>query len=502
MNNLPRHLRITLFITWVLGAGLILLALRTPGLLTPLYSKVHLTTFVLVLGLSVLSEFKPMPVPGGKIQKVESLTIALLLFSVYVFGRGLAVMLAVASVGIADLARRKPYYKALFNAALYAGATTLAGIVFESIGRFSSLANPLTHIGAGFVAGSLFYAFNLTLLMTVIAQVEGGNFLQMVIWGFGDSAMINFGLIAVGIAMSMLWKIHPAAAAILLPPILLARMGYEAALARLRLQETREKTAALVEENRRIQEASRMKSEFVASMSHELRTPLNAIIGFSELLRSEKAGPLNEEQREFLGDVLSSARHLLGLISDVLDLAKVEAGRMEFRPKRAEVEQLVLEVRDIIRPLASEKNLSLHIEVQADLGPVFLDPSRFQQVLYNYLSNAIKFTPAAGTITVRVTAEGPEKFRLEVEDTGIGMKAEDMSRLFVDFQQLEAGMAKRSQGTGLGLALTKRIVEAQGGSVGVRSVVGKGSTFWAVLPRVQPGMAAEALAGGVVKATA
>ncbi len=239
------------------------------------------------------------------------------------------------------------------------------------------------------------------------------------------------------------------------------------------------------EEQRRraLQEASRLKSEFLANMSHELRTPLNAIIGFAELLHDGKVGPVQPDQKEFLGDILGSSRHLLQLINDVLDLSKVEAGRLEFHAERVDVARLVGEVRDILRSIAAAKRIRIETQVDAGLGEVLIDPGKLKQVLYNYLSNALKFTPEDGRVFIRLGAEGADRFRLEVEDTGIGIKPEDMKRLYVEFQQLDASAAKKYPGTGLGLALTKRLVEAQGGRVEARSVPARGSTFSAVLPR-------------------
>ncbi len=246
-----------------------------------------------------------------------------------------------------------------------------------------------------------------------------------------------------------------------------------------------EKFRGLMEEqNRRMQESNRLKSEFLANMSHELRTPLHAIIGFTELIHNGKVGPVAANHKEYLGDILKSSHHLLQLINDVLDLAKVESGKVEFRPEEAALGKIVGEVRDILRGLAAEKRIKLTIAVDPALGVVTIDPSRFKQVLYNYLSNAIKFTPDQGQVTVRLMPEGDDMFRVEVEDTGIGIKSDDLHRLFVEFQQLDAGTAKKFQGTGLGLALTKRIVEAQGGEVSVTSLVDAGSTFGATFPRM------------------
>jgi protein-histidine pros-kinase len=233
----------------------------------------------------------------------------------------------------------------------------------------------------------------------------------------------------------------------------------------------------------RMQEANRLKGEFLANMSHELRTPLNAIIGFAELMYKGKVGDLSAEHREYLGDILTSSRHLLQLINDVLDLAKVESGKIEFRPEETDLAALTAEVRDILRGLASNKRLRVEIEVDEDARRVVVDGARVKQILYNFLSNAIKFTPENGRINIRVVSEGPALFRIAVQDTGVGIPPEQLGRLFVEFQQLDAGTAKRYQGTGLGLALTKRIAEAHGGHVAVSSTPGSGSTFSVILPK-------------------
>ena len=248
-------------------------------------------------------------------------------------------------------------------------------------------------------------------------------------------------------------------------------------------EQLRKKNVELVEQYQRVQEANRLKSEFLANMSHELRTPLNGIIGFAELMHDGKVGPVSHDQKEYLGDILTSSRHLLQLINDVLDLAKVESGKMEFRPELVDLDRVVGEVRDILRTLASQKRIRITTEIDAGLTGITADPGKLKQVLYNYLSNALKFSPDEGSVTVRVVPEGHEEFRLEVEDSGIGIKPEDLGRLFVEFQQLDASTAKKHAGTGLGLALTKRLVETQGGQVGVRSTPGVGSVFFAVLPR-------------------
>jgi signal transduction histidine kinase len=248
-------------------------------------------------------------------------------------------------------------------------------------------------------------------------------------------------------------------------------------------KELREKTALLESQNAEILKATQLKSEFLANMSHELRTPLNSITGFSEVLIDGVAGPVNQEQREYLGEILEGSRHLLHLINDVLDLAKVESGKMTFRPEMVDLEQSIQRTVQMLELMAQQKQIRIRPEIDSEGRYAFLDEARFKQVLFNFLSNALKFTPSKGSITVRVLAEAERFFRLEVQDTGIGISQKDQQFLFQEFHQLDAGVAKQFQGAGLGLALTKRIVEAQGGRVGVASEVGVGSTFFALLPR-------------------
>ncbi|MDO9093309.1 MAG: PAS domain S-box protein [Rubrivivax sp.] len=246
-------------------------------------------------------------------------------------------------------------------------------------------------------------------------------------------------------------------------------------------QDARQAAQRLEAENRRIQEANRMKSQFLANMSHELRTPLNAIIGFAELLHEGAVPVESPRHRQFLGHIATSGHHLLQLINDVLDLSKVESGKFEFFPEPVQLDSLVQEVLDIQHTAIHRKRLQLTTDIDATLTGLHLDPARLKQALYNYLSNAIKFTPAGGQIVVRARAEGTARFRLEVQDSGIGIAPADIPRLFSEFQQLDAGYNKQHQGTGLGLALTRRLVQAQGGEVGVSSVLGAGSTFHLVL---------------------
>ena len=247
--------------------------------------------------------------------------------------------------------------------------------------------------------------------------------------------------------------------------------------------ELRDKTALLESQNAEVLRATQLKSEFLANMSHELRTPLNSITGFTEVLIDGLAGPVNQGQREYLEEILGGSRHLLHLINDVLDLAKVEAGKMTFRPELVDLEQSVQDTIQMLAFMATPKHIQIRSEVDADGSHAFLDPARFKQVLFNYLSNALKFTPPNGSVAIRILAEADTWFRLEVQDNGVGISQEDQKGLFKEFHQLDTSVAKQFQGAGLGLALTKRIVEAQGGRVGLVSEPGAGSTFFALLPR-------------------
>jgi len=252
---------------------------------------------------------------------------------------------------------------------------------------------------------------------------------------------------------------------------------------RKRNEALQERSRELEFENRRVEAANRLKGEFLANMSHELRTPLNAIIGFSQLLKDEIVTPGSPKYQVFLGHILASGEHLLRLIDDVLDMAKVESGKLRFVAEPADLRKLTEEVAAVLAVIAAKKNIGIRIHCDPALTDIQLDRGRFKQILYNYLSNALKFSVAGGQVDVRIQALDEDRFRLEVRDGGMGIAERDIGKLFNAFQQLDSSLSKQHPGTGLGLALTKRLVEAQGGSVGVSSIVGQGSEFFAVLPR-------------------
>ena len=227
--------------------------------------------------------------------------------------------------------------------------------------------------------------------------------------------------------------------------------------------------------------ANQAKSAFLANMSHELRTPLNAVIGFSELLEQQIFGDLNNKQQTYVGNVLVSGRHLLQLVNDVLDISKVEAGRMDLVCEQTPIGSIVDVVRSVIAAVAAKKGIELEVEVPDDLPEVFIDPGRIKQVLYNLISNAIKFTPRGGVVRLSARSDASHLVVL-VSDTGVGIARQDLPRLFREFEQLPQPGGVRPEGTGLGLALSRRLVELHGGKVEVESELGKGSVFSVHLP--------------------
>jgi PAS domain S-box-containing protein len=265
----------------------------------------------------------------------------------------------------------------------------------------------------------------------------------------------------------------------------------------------------LQQKNVELEEASRMKSEFLANMSHELRTPLNAIIGFSEILRDGLIGELSEQQQRFISDIFSSGNHLLSLINDILDLSKVEAGKMTLELESVEIWSLFANSLSIIREKAASRHIELSMDVPKELGSIQADARKVKQIVYNLLSNAVKFTVDGGQVKLAVSkvprsevgrVDGIwnsrnfpmpdndfEKFlRISVTDTGIGISPEGLDDLFNPFSQIDSGLARKYEGTGLGLVLLKNLAELHGGSVATESAVGEGSRFTVWLPLRPP----------------
>jgi signal transduction histidine kinase len=240
--------------------------------------------------------------------------------------------------------------------------------------------------------------------------------------------------------------------------------------------------------NAALDQASRLKDQFLANMSHELRTPLNSVIGFSDLLvtMASTDSPLTATQRDYVETISRNGRHLLELINELLDLSKIAAGRLELRLEPLELEPVLREAGDSVRAQLVAHQHRLAIEPPEAPIVVTADRVRLRQVLLNLLSNAIKFTTDGGRITLRAGPEDSGRVRIAVTDTGIGIAPTDQPRLFQEFVQLDASPSRRYEGTGLGLALSKRLVELQGGTIGVESQLGQGSTFWFTVPRAAP----------------
>ena len=242
-----------------------------------------------------------------------------------------------------------------------------------------------------------------------------------------------------------------------------------------------ERTTRLEEAMFLAESTSKLKSEFLANMSHELRTPLNAIIGFSEAMLSGVYGPVNERQREYLGDILTSGENLLGLINDLLDLSKIEAGSMHLERRTFSLKELMKSAAGMFREKAIVHNITLEFHVEDGVDEIIADQRKVKQVMVNLLSNAIKFTPAGGTVRLNAR-RAADTVEVSIEDTGIGISSSDIHQLFQPFHQLESPFQKKYGGTGLGLFLTKRLVELQGGGIRVESEKGGGSVFSFSIP--------------------
>jgi signal transduction histidine kinase len=230
-----------------------------------------------------------------------------------------------------------------------------------------------------------------------------------------------------------------------------------------------------------LEAASRHKSEFLANMSHELRTPLNSVIGFSEVLRDRMFGELNPRQAQYVDVILASGRHLLSLINDILDLSKIEAGRLELEAASFDLPTAIQNTLTLVSDRAARHGLSLNLSVDERVGTIIADERKVKQVLLNLLTNAIKFTPEGGLVEV-TAARGDGHVEIAVRDTGIGIAPEDQEVIFEEFRQVGSDYARKREGTGLGLALARRFVRLHGGQIRVESEVGKGSTFTFTIP--------------------
>ena len=250
-------------------------------------------------------------------------------------------------------------------------------------------------------------------------------------------------------------------------------------------QKVIERTETLERMNRELEKANQLKSRFIANMSHELRTPLNSIIGFSDILLEETFGSLTDEQKRYIGNIRNSGKHLLELINNVLDLSKIDSGRYELQYETFFVDEVIHEVVETMKPLAESKSLSISINIDPEVDTLTADRVKVKQVLYNLISNAIKFTPEGGSISVTAQREkinDEDAVRFAVKDTGVGIPPDDLDRIFDEFEQIDTSLSRQYGGVGLGLALSRRLVELHGGKISVESTLGKGSTFYFSIP--------------------
>jgi signal transduction histidine kinase len=251
-----------------------------------------------------------------------------------------------------------------------------------------------------------------------------------------------------------------------------------AAIARQQTQD------ALLEAKEAAESANRAKSQFLANMSHELRTPLNHIIGFTEVLVDKHFGDLNQKQEQYLEDVLKSSRHLLSLVNDILDLSKVEAGKLELNPGPVHLVPILQNSLIMVKEKAMKQRIELALNIEEIPEPITADERLVKQILYNLLSNAVKFTPDKGRVLLEACrANDGEAVAISVSDSGIGLKPEDLERIFDPFEQADGSFSRKYQGTGLGLALTRKMVEMHGGKIWAESEgLNQGSRFQFTLP--------------------
>ncbi|HSI51940.1 MAG TPA: ATP-binding protein [Ideonella sp.] len=254
----------------------------------------------------------------------------------------------------------------------------------------------------------------------------------------------------------------------------------------------RNMSAMIAEKTRDLELANRHKSEFLTHMSHELRTPLNSVIGFSDVLREEMFGALNDKQKEYANDIHASGEHLLALINDVLDLSKIEAGHMALDLSEVDPSSLLVASANMMRERCMRQGLKLQLQLPDEMAPCTVDARRLRQVVLNLLSNAVKFTPAGGEVTLRAGQNACEGLWVEVSDTGVGIAPEDQATVFEEFRQVGDDVLRKAEGTGLGLPLVRRLVHLHGGEVTLHSAPGQGSTFRFNLP-LQPAVAVPAL---------
>ncbi|HEV8120394.1 MAG TPA: ATP-binding protein, partial [Candidatus Polarisedimenticolia bacterium] len=426
-----------------------------------------------------------------------SISHPFILATLILIGEPEAVLVSMICIGSLCAFRtpRMRLYRASFNVASFIVTTWLTGETYQAFGGRPGIVEGGDAIVALMVATLVFYLANTYSVSGVVAlanrlpvlRVWQDNFL------WSAPSFLAGGSLALGMSY-FLDRYGIGSFLLSLPFCVLIYYSYKLYLEKLEerrqhLKDIEQMNADLERKVRErtleLERANSLKSEFLANMSHELRTPLNAIIGFSELLLDPGFGPLSEDQRGYAADIHSSGRHLLNLINDILDLSKIEAGKMRLRREVFPLGPVVEEAMALLRVDAARKRLTFTTDVESSRDRLEADRSKVKQVLSNLLSNAVKFTPTGGAVTVRLRGDG-EWIRLAVEDTGIGIRPEDKARIFDAFTQVDGSLARQYQGTGLGLTLVRRFVEMHGGRVSVESVPERGSRFLVDLPGRRP----------------
>jgi signal transduction histidine kinase/CheY-like chemotaxis protein len=440
-----------------------------------------------------------------------SISHPFILASMILFGEREAILVAVACIGSLCVFRtpRMSAYRALFNISSFVITTWLTCETYQGFGGHPGRVEGGASIVALMLATLVFYLANTYGISGVVALANRLNL--FVVWQenflWSAPSFLAGGSLALGMAY-FLDRFGIGSFLLSLPFCLLIYYSYKLYLEKLderrqhlqdiermnadlerkvkeRTQELEVVNQKLQDSNTALQRANRLKSEFLANMSHELRTPLNAIIGFSELLLDPAFGPLQADQRGYAADIHASGRHLLGLINDILDLSKIEAGRMRLSLETFEVGPVVDESLALLRVEAARKQIELSANVAMPTSLLHADRSKLKQVLANLLSNAVKFTPHGGRVTLATGALG-DRLIVDVTDNGIGIRPEDQESIFQAFTQVDGSLSRQYQGTGLGLTLVRRFVEMHGGTVRLLSRPGSGSRFTVELPGLRP----------------
>jgi signal transduction histidine kinase/CheY-like chemotaxis protein len=497
MKNLNRGTRIYILATYA-AALVILLHVLHSGSLT-------FSTEFLMLAL-IGAIMAPHTVHLG--MRVEmSISHPFILATMIQLGTANAVLISILCISSLCFIRapRMEFYRALFNISSFVITAYLTCVTYAYVGGRSEGSVGGYPLIALMVATLVFYLVNTYSISGVVALSNRANLFKVWHDNFLWSAPSFFAGGSLALAMSyFLGRFGIYSFVLSLPFCVLIYYSYKLYLDKLeerrqhlediermnadlerkvkeRTQELEVVNQKLQDSNLELQRANSLKSEFLANMSHELRTPLNAVIGFSELLLDTGSGALTEDQKDYVSDILSSGRHLLELINEILDLSKIEAGKMKVNLEEFEIGSVIEEVVALLRVEAGRKHIEVVAEVEESEVEVRADRGKVRQILNNLLSNAVKFTLPGGRVTLRACRQAGW-VAVSVIDTGIGIKEEDQERIFQAFTQVDGSYARRYQGTGLGLTLVKKFVEMQGGSLTLKSRFGEGSNFTFTLP--------------------